>query len=81
MRQPWLAPHFAFWFHVAYSAKMTSQPEHQRKPEPDNDNLPPDILAGIDRFRLDQHEKPSRSEAIRYLLNDALIALGYKQPD
>jgi hypothetical protein len=43
-----------------------------------NDNLPPDIFAAIDRFRLDQPELPSCSEAIRLLLDDALIAMGHK---
>ena len=49
---------------------------NQRNIEPDNDNLPPDTLAAIDRFRLDQPEVISRSEAIRILLDDALVALG-----
>lgn len=38
---------------------------------------PRDILDGLDAFAADQADAPSRPEAIRRILRDALIGLGY----
>ncbi|RWE90103.1 ribbon-helix-helix protein, CopG family [Mesorhizobium sp.] len=42
-----------------------------------NLRLPRDMLAALDVFRRSQDELPNRPEAIRILLRDHLIALGY----
>jgi metal-responsive CopG/Arc/MetJ family transcriptional regulator len=36
-----------------------------------------ETLTAVDAFTADQGDKPNRSEAIRRLLRDALISLGY----
>lgn len=42
-----------------------------------NLRLPREILVGLDGFRRDRAELPNRPEAIRLLLRDHLISLGY----
>ena len=39
--------------------------------------VPPSLLDGIDAFIAEQPDGPSRPEAIRRLLRDVLLALGY----
>ena len=38
-------------------------------------------IDAIDAFSADQHDTPSRPEAIRRLLRDALVGLGYLKND
>ncbi len=43
--------------------------------------VPPELLRGLDAFVVDQLDTPSRPEAIRRLLRDAMIGLGYLKAD
>jgi hypothetical protein len=43
--------------------------------------VPPDLLADLDRFIAEEPDpKPSRPDAIRRLLSDALVAMGLRKP-
>lgn len=46
-----------------------------------NLRLPRDIIVALEEFRREQSEIPTRPEAIRLLLRDHLIGLGYIKLD
>ena len=69
-----------FWHHqTMMSIDETKKPKKGRPPvdtEAVNLRLPRDILAAVDKFRREQADLPTRPEAIRRLISEALDKRG-----
>lgn len=50
--------------------------EHEAGMGADVKPLDPDVIAALERYRLERPDLRTNSEAARYLLRDALIGLG-----